>query len=205
MGWILLGILVMVAAACGFVRLPKRKTRDLVLDPLAEGFAEHPEVRRPGWNSPRTGEELISGHVFATDRHQPTGTWVKATARVKVAGIHHRKRDVGIWVQAARLAERDGRYYGIELLPEPANPHDPNAIKVVGLADLDGKRLAWHIGYLPRYVAKDISTDLLACDVPIAGELWSIYEGTDNFVDVNVIVLAPPGHSESARRRRAKV
>lgn len=99
--------------------------------------------------------------------------------------------------------------YGVELEPEPTNPKDPNAIAVYGVAEVSGlfrkrvrKRL--HIGYLPRETAAEIRRDLISKGLPIAGELYSIYRGAGGFLDVNVIVLAPPGHSRSAREKREK-
>ena len=40
--------------------------------------------------------------------------------------------------------------------------------------------------------------------VPIAAELYSIYEGKNGFLDFKVIILAPPGNSLSKRERRAR-
>ena len=37
------------------------------------------------------------------------------------------------------------------LIREPDNPHDPNAVAV----SLGG---VWHMGYVPKYIAKDLAT-----------------------------------------------
>ena len=51
-----------------------------------------------------------------------------------VAGIKHHK-------QAFYSLNLDRREHSLELIPEPENEHDPNAIKVI----VDGQ----HIGYVP--------------------------------------------------------
>ena len=51
-----------------------------------------------------------------------------------VAGIKHHK-------QAFYSLNLDRREHSLELIPEPENKHDPNAIKVI----VDGQ----HIGYVP--------------------------------------------------------
>jgi hypothetical protein len=38
--------------------------------------------------------------------------------------------------------------------------------------------------------------------VPIAAELYYVWWGKGDFIDVNMIILAPPGHSASTRARR---
>lgn len=140
------------------------------------------------------------GEVCGRDRHRPAGSWVIATPRIKVVGIQHRFDDVRGWAEGVRLAEKAGRYYGVELVPEPDNRHDPNAIKVIGLCDFNGKRLDYHIGYLAREWAEDIQTSFLAEGIPIACELYSVFN-TLEFIDVNLLILAPPGNSYSKRMR----
>lgn len=144
---------------------------------------------------------------FATDRHRPPGDWVQATGVEKVAGIQYRKGACKSWSRHIAKSQRAGMAYGVELAPEPANPADRNAIAVYGFAETPGlfhkrvrKRL--HVGYLPRETAADIQRDLISQGLPIAGELYSIYWGRGDYFDVNVIVLAPPGHGRSTRERR---
>jgi hypothetical protein len=117
---------------------------------------------------------------------------------VKVAGIHHRRVDVRHFCSCVQTAERAGRHYGVDLLPEPENPHDRNAIAVYGHVG----RASWKIGYLDRDTAKEITNDVLKKGLTITAELYSIWLGYDGYCDVNVIVLAPPGHSMSSRYRR---
>lgn len=141
---------------------------------------------------------------YGQDRHKPDGRWVQTTAAESVVGIHHRKRDAIAFAKAARKAEQRGLVYGVHLEHQPNNPHDRNAIAVFGVADVKGwfrrRTGEWHIGYLDRDLAADIVRDLVSKGLPVAAELYSIYEGNDGFLDFKVIVLAPPGYSTKKRR-----
>lgn len=146
---------------------------------------------------------------YAQDRHRPAGDWTNFTNMVSVVGVQHRRDSAAAFASAARKAERSGLIYGVNLQFEPNNPHDPNALAVIGAADR--KRLfggiqaqEWKIGYLPREVAAEVCDQLIRPGLSVGIELYSIYEGREGFVDFKIIVLAPPGHSHSARSRRAK-
>jgi hypothetical protein len=142
---------------------------------------------------------------YAQDRHRPHGEWVQTTLAESVVGVHHRKADAIAFARAAKSAEANGLIYGVELEHRPDNPYDSNAIAIIGLAERKGwlKRTAdrWHIGYLDRDIAAEIIADLVSKGVPVAAELYSIYEGSDGFLDFKVIVLAPPGHGMKVRQR----
>lgn len=74
----------------------------------------------------------------------PDGKWENMYLKVmevKIAGINYRR---GI----ARLYDSSSRHEGF-LMPEPKNPHDPNAIKI--LTD-DGV----HVGYIPAYQTAEV-------------------------------------------------
>jgi hypothetical protein len=143
---------------------------------------------------------------YATDRHQPPGDWVGFTLATSVVGVSMSKPAARAFASAARLAERRGWAYGVTPQWEPNNPHDPNAIAVIGMAEsrgcFGGRRLGeWKIGYLPREVAEEVVTTLAEPGFPVGLELYSIYEGREGYIDIKVVVLGPPGTSHSARRR----
>lgn len=146
------------------------------------------------------------GRKFGTERYRPRGDWVQTTLAQPVVGIPHRRRQASAFASAVARAEAKGWPYGVTVEPEPTNPHDPNAIRVIGMATVKPwfrapRERHWHIGYVAREMAEEIQRDLLAKGVPIEAELYSIYRDR-NFLEVKVILLAPKGHSESARRRR---
>ena len=126
-------------------------------------------------------------------------------AHRSVVGVHHRKADAIAVARAARRAEAKGLLYGVQLEHRPDNPHDANAIAIIGVAEQKGwfsrRTGQWHIGYLDRDVAAEIISDLVSKGIAVAAQLYSIYEGKDGFLDFKVIVLAPPGNSMKARLR----
>lgn len=142
---------------------------------------------------------------YAQDRHRPDGEWVQTSLAESVVGVHHRKADAIAFARAAKNAEAKGFVYGVELEHHPDNPHDSNAIAVIGLAERKGwfKRTVdrWQIGYLDRDTAAEVIADLVSKGIPVAAELYSVYEGKDGFLDFKVIVLAPPGHGTKVRQR----
>ncbi|WP_029583561.1 HIRAN domain-containing protein [Bradyrhizobium sp. URHD0069] len=135
----------------------------------------------------------------------PDGKWVQTTLAESIVGVHHRKANAIAFARAARRAEVKGLVYGVQLEHRPDNPHDTNAIAVIGVAEQKGwfsRSIGqWHIGYLDRDVAAEITSDLVSKGIAVAAELYSIYEGKDGFLDFKVIVLAPPGNSTKARLR----
>jgi hypothetical protein len=142
---------------------------------------------------------------YAQDRHMPEGKWVQTTLAESIVGVHHRKADAITFARAVRRAEAKGLQCRVQLEHRPDNPHDANAIAVIGVAEQKGwfsRRIGqWHIAYLDRDVAAEIISDLVSNGIAVAAELYSIYEGKDGFLDFKVIVLAPPGHSTKARLR----
>lgn len=140
---------------------------------------------------------------YGQKRHKPKGDWVQTTLTESVVGVHHRISNARAFARAAQKAEAKGLVYGVELEHRPDNPHDSNAIAVIGVAEYKGwfRRGVerWHIGYLSSEIAAEIVDDLVAKETPVAAELYSIYEGDNGFLDFKVIVLAPPGYSMKMR------
>ena len=149
----------------------------------------------------------MASRKFARDRHQPQGEWVQTSNLESVVGIPFRKEAVKHFSRAVSEAERKGLFYGLRLVQEPDNPHDTNAIVVIGFAEIKGwfRRVTrdWQIGYVPAELAEEIGRDLVAQRIPIAAELYSIYEGRDEFFDVKFFVLAPPGNGVKARMKHS--
>lgn len=136
----------------------------------------------------------------------PDGKWVQTTLAESVVGVHHRKADAVAFARAVRKSEAKGLQYGVQLEHRPDNPHDANAIAVIGVAEQKGwfgrSVGQWHIGYLDADLAAEIVSDLVSRGIPVASQLYSIYEGKDGFLDFKVIVLAPPGNSTKVRQGR---
>lgn len=138
---------------------------------------------------------------FGQDRHKPSGNWVQTTTVVQVAGVQHRRNAAEAFCMAVHSSEQSRRPYGVLLRPDPGNAHDPNAIAVHGFAE--GK--TWHVGFLDRDTASAITRDLLANSVAIDAELYAIWIADDGYIEIKLIVLAPPGHSMKKRLRSQRV
>lgn len=147
--------------------------------------------------------------AFARDRHQPPGDWVIFSGLLEIA-ISARLRDAAsTFADLAGAAERRGWYYAVELVPEPTNEFDPNAVAVVGIAEWKGlfgpRRVNREkIGYLHREDAAEVTKELISPGRPYGAELYSIYRSRRGYLDIKVLVLGPPGFSEKARRRARK-
>lgn len=145
----------------------------------------------------RSSNHLPLGR-FGQHRHKPSGEWVQTTTVESVVGIPHRKDSVEKFCAAVAKAERSGRRYGVRLVQERANKFDPLAIAVEGYA----ANQSWHIGYLDKDLSRDLYRDLLNSGIPIEGELYSVWIADNGFIDVKILVLAPPGHGMKARLKR---
>jgi hypothetical protein len=86
----------------------------------------------------------------------PTGH-VILNPDVKVSGVNHRKDNVLKFIKGASRE--------IELRPEPENPHDKNAVAVIGHWDHYGTEKSALIGYLPKPILRDIKGEEIASDL----------------------------------------
>lgn len=133
-------------------------------------------------------------------RYKPAGDWVQATTVLEVKGIHHRRGSAEAFCRAVMRAELSDQIYGARLRPEPSNRYDRNAIAVDGfVADR-----TWHIGYLDRDTAAELNRDLIAKGLRIGAQLYAIWISPAGYIEVKVIVLAPPGHSLKSRLKKLR-
>jgi tetratricopeptide (TPR) repeat protein len=143
---------------------------------------------------------------FGTDRHRPDGHWVQNTPLLEVAGIEHHKHKALAFAHAVKAAERAQAAYGVRIEPEPNNRSDANAIKVIGLATvkpiLGPARIEeFHVGYVDRITARELTTDLIATGHPYAAELSCVYL-QNAFVAVHYHVLVPKGSPGALRTHK---
>lgn len=142
---------------------------------------------------------------FGQHRYRPEGDWVQTTYLEKVAGVQFQKSAALSFCKAVRRAEGEDDPYGILLEPDPTNPHDRFAIRVIGFANVSGwlgkKVKTWHVGYVESETAKEIHEDILSVGVEISAELHSIYQSEAGFVDINYLILAPKGYSVKKRMK----
>ena len=150
---------------------------DLPYQPLARQEVSEFRLVRAGIR----GVKMVTWEKYARDRHKPAGEWAQTTLVEKVVGIEHRRQEAFAFAKAARKAEQQGCIYGVRLELEPKNLVEKNAIMVWGVAESRGwlgriKQKEWHIGYLSREIAAEMQKDLLSAGIPIAAELYTIFE-----------------------------
>lgn len=115
---------------------------------------------------------------------------------IEVAGIPHRMAN------AVAFARRAQQY--LELEREPNNPHDPNAIKVIGVSKGWFFWRRHFLGYVPRETAAIIAENRLWGR--IKPRLRSIWAGgyVKDTVYVNFDILEPIPPPEPTKRRQRK-
>ena len=101
----------------------------------------------------------------------------------EVAGIQHRLENAAIFA--------GGRNHELRLEPEPRNPHDPNAIKVIGVYAGWFFTHAVHFGYVPADEAQTIAGCRLTFWVRprLRNIWWGGYER--DFIVVRFDILEP--------------
>lgn len=100
-----------------------------------------------------------------------------ADSRLSVSGIHYRKDD------ALRFSRGAGQT--LELEREASNPHDPNAVKVIGVS-LGARNF---IGYIPKDTAEQIVGGGLF--EIVRPRLDRIYVSGNGFIDVQFQIICP--------------
>ena len=129
----------------------------------------------------------------------PAGDWDVWLDEVSIVGERHRLVACRDYINGLKRAAGAGLRFGVDLVREPSNPHDPFAIKVLGFWQESGwlgpKRLEAHIGYLSAPLAYKIAKGATA-DTPLGACLKSLeLEEDDDFDPLNIVidVLRPKG------------
>lgn len=131
--------------------------------------------------------------VPAAKRYWPRPALVSTAFDVE--GIGYRREAAQRFARAAMKCEAANRYYGVVATREPNNPHDTNAIMVIGNWVQRGwfggeKTRTVHVGYVPADLAKDIVEAYGPTRDPELS-LYEIYLGAGGFVNIKVIALRP--------------
>ncbi|WP_423841138.1 HIRAN domain-containing protein [Vibrio mytili] len=84
---------------------------------------------------------------------------------IDIAGAHHKKNEI-IHVMRAKTVK-------FVLEPEPTNPYDSNAIKVIAIKKGWFFSSSFHIGYIPKNIAKQICDKSLLLElIPRPKRAW---------------------------------
>lgn len=113
--------------------------------------------------------------------------------RFDISGVFFRKED------AIAFAAADDQT--LMLLADPQNEYDRNSIKVIGACSTGN----YFIGYVPKEIAGDIAKN--ANMELLRPSLTYIYKGHDDFVQIEMQILAPKVKKEkkipSPRKKKA--
>jgi hypothetical protein len=155
----LIGFLI-IAACIYFVFFNKKTTSDR---------------QQPKQSLPKPMAPHAKQGATAFDNPIPPGYQIFAAP--PVAGMNHRKDSV------VRFAQGDNQDLAIER--DPDNPHDRNAIKLIGVLGTT----RYHIGYLPKELAEQIAATELFDSLKV--RLTRIYIGTDDYIEIHYHILGP--------------
>ena len=95
-----------------------------------------------------------------------------------------------------RAPHADPAKFGLELRPDPQNPHDKTAVRVYGY--VDGAR--FHLGYVPADLAKEL-TETAPPDMPISAHLQRVFRG-DYAADIIIHILVPAQRNDFWQGRK---
>jgi hypothetical protein len=170
---LLIGIAVVVWLVRRGKQPAKRATKQA---PERHGTALHMEVT--GSRGSREQYKARIRHNFEYDL--PSG-WKTAESEIDVAGIQYRRAEAEAFVR--------GHDQAIRLEPEPKNPRDRNAIKVIGVyaKRAGGAKQETHIGYIPSEMAATLHDAGLTARV--RGQLQNVYEGDNGYLGVRLDLL----------------
>lgn len=104
----------------------------------------------------------------------------------KIAGISYRREVAQQFICGVQACEASGRPWGLVSVPEPDNPHDPNAIRVDGWWTGPRGTERVHVGYWPAEEAVDADHD----DNEFSSRAVRLYMGDDGFCDVTMVPYA---------------
>ncbi|EDY80761.1 hypothetical protein VDG1235_378 [Verrucomicrobiia bacterium DG1235] len=117
--------------------------------------------------------------------------WKSYSREEDVVGVLHEGR------QKKFVLIGDLEDFTTELERDANNPHDPNAIKVIGKATVDGSLVVEQLGFLSREVAEELKDEEELSCRPIS--VYLPYEGSRFGLKVTVLV-----RSQAYKRRKKK-
>jgi hypothetical protein len=117
----------------------------------------------------------------------PQGDWKRASPLLTVHGVLYRKPEALAFAKAALKLHDAEKPFGLIIEREPDNPHDPNALKIIGW----GGGVSRHFGYVEAIEAARFAERYPG--INLTAELYSVYLGGGSFVDIRYFIAVPAG------------
>lgn len=119
-------------------------------------------------------------------RH-PAHSWRQLPNLYEVTGIQYRRAEVAAFVTDLLLAIDEGRLFGSFILREPHNPHDANALMVMGW--VDNPSTASKVGYVDRTTAEHLSR--FGPSLPVSADLVRLFKSDQGKLYADIALLIP--------------
>jgi len=144
----------------------------------------------PKWN--KIPPSRTMDHLFQSKPRTPGNKWRQLGGLQRVAGTSFRLDEAREFCSEAIWASKRGTPVHLELVPDPTNHYDKNAIKVMGV--LPEKQ--FFVGYVPKEEARILTEirkdtqDGPAGPMPLGAELYRVASEHD-WVAIDFISLEP--------------
>lgn len=109
-----------------------------------------------------------------------TKDWKTFDSDVNVVGVTREDREANFLIMG------DQPDFKIFLKKEPNNPVDPNAVKVMGSATVDGEKMVAQLGYIPKEIAQELSNEKEIDARPQT--VWLPYEDRQYGLRIKILV-----------------
>lgn len=130
---------------------------------------------------------------------------------IDVAGLSYRRSNALAFIRAGKYLHENGREFGVRARREPNNPHSKKGFATA----IDGwwverglfggqRNREVHLGYLPSWASEE-ALEGRSPEPRIFAELYSVFKGDTDFVDIEVIVHVErtPAEIEQMEQERA--
>lgn len=115
----------------------------------------------------------------------PLGEWRRITPLLTVQGVQFRRAEAIAFAKTALKLHAQRGQFGLLIEPEPENPHDTNALRIVGW----GRGVSRHIGYVEAPEASRVA--VRHPGAMLAAEFYSLYLSAGGYIDIRYFLSAP--------------
>ena len=170
-------LLIGIAVVVWVVRRGSRRDKPAARQaPKGHGTALHMQV-----TGSRSSDRQYKALIRRNFEYALPKGWDTAESEIDVSGLRYRRAEAEAFIR--------GHDQAIRLEPEPKNPRDKNAIKVIGIyaKRSGGAKHEAHIGYVPSEMAATLHEAGLTDRA--RGQLQNVYEGDNGYLGVRFDLL----------------